>query len=316
MSPSLGVVVPPSLPADQFVDYVRRADELGLAELWIVEDCFLAGGISQAAVALALTSTIRVGIGILPAGARNVAFASMEVATLAELFPDRLIVGIGHGMPSWMRQVGEWPASPLTLLREYLTAMRSILSGAAVSVEGRYVRLQDAQLGKPPRVVPPLLAGVRGPKSLALSGQVADGTILAEPVTPEYVAAVRRAIGPTAGDHQIVAYNVAAVDDNPARARDLARSSLEWIGEPDWMPHIAPLPFAEDFARLRSAAGSRAEFAASLPDEWVEQLAVVGTPADARARVDALAVAGVDSLIFIPAGPDPIAAMTALAQVL
>jgi high-affinity nickel permease len=37
-----------------------------------------------------------------------------------------------------------------------------------------------------------VLAGVRGPKSLALAGQHADGLILAEPVTPAYLQFVRR----------------------------------------------------------------------------------------------------------------------------
>ncbi len=40
-----------------------------------------------------------------------------------------------------------------------------------------------------PDGVPPLLAGVRGPRSLALAGRVADGTVLAEPTTPERVRA-------------------------------------------------------------------------------------------------------------------------------
>ncbi|HJQ45778.1 MAG TPA: hypothetical protein VJT49_10090 [Amycolatopsis sp.] len=45
-----------------------------------------------------------------------------------------------------------------------------------------------------PAVVPPLLTGVRGPKSPRVSGAPADGTILAEPSAPEYVRAARAAI--------------------------------------------------------------------------------------------------------------------------
>jgi alkanesulfonate monooxygenase SsuD/methylene tetrahydromethanopterin reductase-like flavin-dependent oxidoreductase (luciferase family) len=315
MTVPLGVVAPPNLPPAGFVEYVRRAESLGFDELWIVEDCFLQGGIAQAAVALASTTAIRVGLGILPAGARNVAFASMEIATLCSLFPGRLTVGIGHGMPGWIRQAGAWPASPLTLLGEYLTAMRSILSGALVNSEGRYVTLRDVQLASPPPVVPAIYAGVRGPKSLALSGRLADGTLLAEPVTPEYLAVVREQVGRDRADHKLAAYNIAAVDDSANAARNLARQSLEWIGEADWAPHIAPLPFAADFAALRAAAPSREAFAASIPDAWVDQLAVVGTPAVARARLQQLEEAGADHLILIPAGPDPLGMLGQLARV-
>jgi 5,10-methylenetetrahydromethanopterin reductase len=316
MSVPIGVVVPNDLPSSEFVAYAQQAERLGFAELWVVEDCFLNGGVAQAAVALASTSSISVGIGILPAGARNVAFASMDISTLAQLFPGRLLVGVGHGMPKWMRQTGTWPASPLTLIGEYIDALRRILSGVEVSTDGRYVKLENIQLASPPRVAPPVFAGVRGPKSLAVSGRVADGTILAEPVTPEYLRAVREQVGVPRSLHEFVAYNFAAVDDSLERARDLARQSLAWIGEPDWAPHIAPLPFAEEFAALRAQADSKESFAAQLPDEWVDQLAIVGTPEQARARLSELEEAGADHLVLMPAGPDPVAMLSALGRVL
>ena len=126
MRPDTGVLLPRDLPADQVLPYARRADELGFDELWVVEDLGFRGGTAQAAAVLAVTGRIRVGVGILPVGARNVAFAAMEAATLAELFPGRLHLGIGHGMPGWMRQVGAWPASPLTAFEEYATALRAL----------------------------------------------------------------------------------------------------------------------------------------------------------------------------------------------
>ncbi|QTE30826.1 LLM class flavin-dependent oxidoreductase [Pengzhenrongella sicca] len=330
-APVLGVLLPRDLPAGEVVAYAQAAERHGFDELWVVEDCFYRGGISQAAVVLATTTSIRVGIGILPAAARSPVFTALETSTLAELFPGRLLVGVGHGMPGWMRQVGAWPASPLAMLEEHLSTLRALLRGERLTVAGRYVTLDDVALDRPPAVVPPVLAGVRGPRSLALAGRCADGTILAEPVTPEYLAAARAQIaagqaggagdgaGPGAGPgagapHTVVAYAVAAVDDDPARARDLARGALEWIGEPDWAPHLAPLPFAAEFARLRRGAPSRAAFAAALPDAWVDQLAIVGTPSTAGARAAELHRAGADTIVLIPVGADPHAALASLAR--
>src|SRR5215213_8678577 len=118
MGYALGVMAPPNLPIRTFVEYVTEAERHGFDE-----DCFLKGGVAQAAVALSSTSRIVVGVGILPAGARNVAFAALEIAFLANLYPGRLMVGIGHGMADWMRQVGAHRSSPLTLLQEYLPAL-------------------------------------------------------------------------------------------------------------------------------------------------------------------------------------------------
>ncbi|MFC5288198.1 LLM class flavin-dependent oxidoreductase [Actinokineospora guangxiensis] len=294
---SLGVLVPRDLPIAEFPGYVRRAEAAGFDELWVVEDLYFRGGVAQAAAALAATERIRVGIGILPAPLRNPALTAVEAHTLAELFPGRLILGIGHGMPGWMAEVGAAPVSPLRVLEEHLTVVRSLLHGSSAELAAT-VRL-DLTVTAP---APPVLAGVRGPRSLALSGRVADGTLLAEPVTPEYLAAARAAIG--VADHHVAAYNFAAVDTDPDRARAAVRPLMAWLGEPDWAPHIAPLDFADEFAALRAECADGAEFAARVPDEWVDRLTVSGTPERARARVAELREAGADSVILIPVDAD------------
>jgi alkanesulfonate monooxygenase SsuD/methylene tetrahydromethanopterin reductase-like flavin-dependent oxidoreductase (luciferase family) len=100
---------------------------------------------------------------------RNVALAAMELATLERLFPGRLVVGVGHGVQAWMAQAGARVQSPLTLLEEYATALRRLLDGERVSVEGRYVRLDDVALDWAPATAPPLMLGGVGPRSLALA---------------------------------------------------------------------------------------------------------------------------------------------------
>ena len=148
-------------------------------------------------------------------------------ATLAGTVPGRVDVGIGHGMPGWMRQVGAWPAEPADDARR--APGRG--AGGAARLPGerrRSVRdLDGVELNTPPSSVPRILAGVRGSRSLALAGRSADGTILAEPVTPEYVAEALRHIAPTR-EHRIVAYCVAVVDDDATAARDApARAGVD-----------------------------------------------------------------------------------------
>src|SRR6476619_2764621 len=94
--PWIGVVFPAGAPVELLPDFARRAEESGLEELWVVEDCFLSGGMTMAATALAATGKLRVGIGLLPAPVRNPAIAAMEIATLANLHPGRFTVAIGH----------------------------------------------------------------------------------------------------------------------------------------------------------------------------------------------------------------------------
>ena len=129
---------------------------------------------------------------------------------------------------------------------------------------------------------------------MGLSGRIADGTILAEPATPEYVRASLDLIDP-AGPHRVVTYNVGAVADDAADAIALARPALEWIGEPDWATHLADLPFRDELTALRAASPTRTAFAAALPDEWVAELALAGTPDQVREQAGAAAGSDMNS---------------------
>ena len=102
--------------------------------------------IATAAAALAWTDGCTVGIGLLPVPLRNVALTAMEIATLERLSPAGVMPGVGHGVLDWMAQVGARVESPMTLLREYTTALRALLHGQTVDVAGRYVQLTDVAL--------------------------------------------------------------------------------------------------------------------------------------------------------------------------
>ena len=189
---TLGVVFVPQFPPERLRSVVEAADRAGLEELWLWEDCFLEGGISMAATALAWSERLVVGIGVLPVPLRNVALTAMEVATLHRLAPGRVRVGVGHGVLDWMAQVGERVASPMTLLAEYVTALQRLLGGERVSVDGRYVRLDGVELYWPPPGPVPVLLGAIGPRTLYLAGELGDGVVLTGGTSPDQV---RDAVG-------------------------------------------------------------------------------------------------------------------------
>jgi alkanesulfonate monooxygenase SsuD/methylene tetrahydromethanopterin reductase-like flavin-dependent oxidoreductase (luciferase family) len=212
---NLGVVFLPQFPPERLRAVAGAADEAGVDELWLWEDCFLEGGIASTAAALAWTPRVRVGVGLLPVPLRNVALTAMEVATLFRMFPDRVRVGVGHGVQDWMGQVGARAESPMTLLREYLVALRALLRGEGVTTDGRYVRLDGVALDWPPVSAPEILVGATGPRTLKLSGELADGTILTASTTVDGVRQARRLVeeGGAAGSHRIIVYQGTAGRD-------------------------------------------------------------------------------------------------------
>nr|BFE62425.1 LLM class flavin-dependent oxidoreductase [Dactylosporangium thailandense] len=229
---TLGAVFLPQLPPERLRSIVTAADEAGLEELWLWEDCFLEGGLTTAAAALAWSDRLRVGVGLLPVPLRNVAVAAMETATLLRMFPGRASIAVGHGVQDWMGQVGVRAESPMTLLREYTLALRALLAGERLSTQGRYVRLDAVALDWPPTGPAPILVGATGPRTLRLSGEVADGTVLTAGTDIDGVRRARALVeeGRTAagrtGGHEIVMYLHAAT--GPGAEARLAAERVRW----------------------------------------------------------------------------------------
>ena len=296
-------------PPELLRERVRLFEELGLDDVWIVEDLGFAGGIAMAATALEATSRLNVGIGILPAVVRNPLYLAMELAALARLHPGRVIPGIGHGMQDWMEQVGALPASPLQALEEVITSVRALLHGSTVDMRERYVKLSSVRLELPPQQQLPVLAGVRGVRSLMLAGKAADGVVLSEPLSPSHVRwsrEVTAAAAAQAGREPpiVVVYTRLSVDHDcelaTARMRSLLASRPGGLSEPIVRSSLRTLDFASELEEAMDSARSQDELAAALLPEWVDQLSVTGTPADCARSIDRLALAGADRIVLVP----------------
>ncbi|MFF3344279.1 LLM class flavin-dependent oxidoreductase [Streptomyces sp. NPDC002779] len=269
----LGAIFRPQLPPENLRSIARLADETGLEELWLWEDCFREGGVSAVAAALAWTERVRVGIGLLPVPLRNVAVTAMEAATLERMFPGRAVLAVGHGVQDWMGQVGARVESPVTLLREHLLALRALLRGERLTTDGRYVRLDDVALDWPPARPVPVLAGVTGPRSLRLSGEAADGTLLTASNPP----------------------------DGVRRARQLIDEGRKSAGRTDPHPVVVYLLAA-------TGADAADRLRKELTDEGLADVPGLGVAGDAAAVAEAvqrLAEAGADTVVLQPTADEP-----------
>lgn len=288
---------PREYPAGAVVEFAETLESGGVDQLWVIEDCFYTAGISLAATALARTDRLQVGLGILPVVARNPAITAMELATLAELAPGRLLAGLGHGVQGWMEQMGARVASPLTALEETLTIIRRLLDGENLSFEGRMRRMDRVQLDAPPVIAPPLLAGVRQAKSVALAGRCADGLVLAEGTGPEYLRWARRQADPP-GDFRVAVFAVMSIEDDPVEARAKVAPFLAGLLD-------APNPGLDCHTHIDEIREIHAERGldglTAMPGEWWTDIGAVGTLDDAVAHVERLHDAGADDVSLFPA---------------
>lgn len=299
MPKQLGIVFKAHNEPETLIPFVKAAEQLGFAEVWIVEDCFFAGGIASVATALASTERIVIGLGIMPAVARNVAFAAMEIAALGRLFPSRFLAGFGHGVGEWMRQIGAFPDSQLAALEEVTMAARALLAGEDVDFDGKHVQLSHVKLEFPPKEVPSVSLGVRGPKSLQLSGRVADGTILTEYSSSAYIAWAREQIkigqrqaGRESETHRVTVYSWCVVAENRDQSMQTLRAMADgWIKSGKADSALEHMGISDGVDTV-------------LTDELLVQLAVIGTPTECRDAILKLEAAGVDRVILVPIEDD------------
>ncbi|NUR63592.1 MAG: LLM class flavin-dependent oxidoreductase [Catenulispora sp.] len=240
-------------------EFARRVEAAGADDLWVVEDLGWNGGLTAAAVALAATDRLRVGLGIAPAPYRNPALFAMEAATLARVFPGRFAPGLGHGVDFWLAQVGATPGSSMARLEETLTSVGGLLRGETVTTAGREVTLDGVRLVHPPEVVPPLFVGAVRAKTLELSGRCAQGTVITEGHGPKDVEAARVHIGRggPGPDHELAVFAFCHLgDDGPDRAAfdEAVTGQAGWLGR--------------DPGELFTVSGSVAQAADRVRELW------------------------------------------------
>jgi len=184
-------------------------------------------------------------------------------------------------------------------LEEVIVAVTRLLAGERVTTHGREVHLDDVALEQPPAEPPPVLAGVRGPKSLAMAGRVAGGLVLAEPASPAYVRAALEQAGHPAPFYVAVFAPLCVTPDRAAAHEIMAPWLADRVGSPT--AGLTALPFFAELVERHRRLG--VEGLASMPDDWWAEIGPIGTLDDAAAHLGALEAAGVHAVGLFPA-PD------------
>ncbi|MGH7907163.1 MAG: LLM class flavin-dependent oxidoreductase, partial [Candidatus Binataceae bacterium] len=170
-------------------DVIRYAEELGYQRAYtpdsemIWSDCY-----ATLALAAVNTSTIKLGTGIAAPGVRIAPVTAHSIASINQLAPGRVFLGIGTGHTS-MRMIGQNPAA-LRELREYVNVVRKLLDGEEVEYTYRgktrpikFIHRDRHYINLDNRI--PIFIAANGPKAIQLAGQIADGWIV-HTIDPEH----------------------------------------------------------------------------------------------------------------------------------
>ncbi len=300
-------------PGPQFSDLAAVAEDLGYSRVWIFDTASLwEDPFVHLALAAQRTSRIEFGTAVLIPVERSVMSMAAAVATLARLSGGRFRACFGTGA-SARRTMGQ-PPMTLNALRDYVTALRGLLAGETVLVDGKPARMLHADgLAVPRPIEVEIWLSVFGPRGVALASDIADGIItggptdvslpvamlmpatVLEPEEDPDSARVREAVGPWKVVRYHETYAIAgpeAVDALPGGRR--WRQAVEEIapeGERHLYSHQGHVTHLTDRDR-------------QLLNDAPDGLATIGSPEEIGARVDDLARRGIREVIYTPSGSD------------
>jgi len=309
---------------EQASAYVMEAERLGVDCLWSAE-AWGHDAVTPLAFMAARTSRIRLGTGIMQAGTRTPALVAMTAMSLAAMSQGRFLLGLGVSGP---QVIEGWHGirfeRPVQRMREMVEIVRRATRGERLEYKGSIYELplpggegKALRSAAKPQPNIPIYLATLSPKSLEMTGEVADGW-LGTSFMPEHArvffdhleAGARRA-GRALGSLDLQAGGVVAFSDDverliPPRKPGLA-FSLGAMGSRQHNFYNDAFKRAgyEDVAREVQRLwldDRRDEATARIPNELVLKTNLLGTEEMVRKRIEAYRNAGITTLRVEPAG--------------
>ncbi|HXK34567.1 MAG TPA: LLM class F420-dependent oxidoreductase [Dehalococcoidia bacterium] len=310
---------------EQAAEYAVEAERMGVDYVWTAE-AWGHDAVTPLAYLAAKTSRIKLGAGIMQAVARTPANTAMTAMTLASMSHGRFIMGLGASGPQVVEGWHGVPfRKPIQRIREVIEIVRMVSRGERLQYDGEIYHLplpggegKALKSGAAPQPEIPVYLATLSPKSLELTGEVADGwlgtSFIPEQAGEVFFQHIRRGAekaGRTIADLDLQAGGAVAFSDDVdrliARHKPGIAFTLGAMGSKEHNFYNAAFRRAgyeeEALAVQRKwLEGDRAGAASLVPDEMVTHVNLLGTDDMVRARMRAYRDAGVTTLRLQPEG--------------
>ena len=322
------------------VGIIAHAENLGYSHAWVADsqmiwsDCY-----AVLALAAQQTRTIRLGTGVSVVGTRIAPVTAHSIATINRLAPGRTFLGIGTGNTA-MRLMGQRPVR-LAAYEEYLKIVRALLNGEQVDyTQGgitapiQMLMLEQEFMAVQPPI--PIYVSGFGPKAQRLAGAYGDGLVMSIPPEPGFMTRARnnvvagaKACGRALPQNFHFSSLTTAVLLEPGENLTSERvirecgpfvtSSLHYIyervregGEPParvrniWNTYTALMEQTPERQRHMRIHDGHCTYlhpdeAQFVTPEMIRATCLAGRPGEVIEQVRALAAAGLQHLILLPA---------------
>jgi 5,10-methylenetetrahydromethanopterin reductase len=301
-------------PVQALAGHAALAEQVGFESAWIIDSQLLCREVYVSlAACLMRTTRLRVATGVTQPATRHVSVAASAAATLEEMAPGRVMLGVGTGFSS-LRTIGR-PASRIDELEGYTATLRTLLGGRPATfdqgIDGSLSWLRE------PANVPIHFAASR-PRMTRSAGGHADGAILLQGTAPDLV---NRAIGwldegaalagRSPGSVEISCWVPFSQDVDRHQAFDRVRARVAGAlmqANPDWFEGAerdAIIALKKHY-EVGDHAEAAPTHAGLVPDSLVRKFAVAGDAVEVREQLRALrANPRIDRIILNPQIPGP-----------
>jgi F420-dependent oxidoreductase-like protein len=312
------------------LERIQLAESLGFDSVWAAE-AYGSDALTPLAFLAAKTNHIKLGTGIAQVSARTPTAMAMALATLDQLAGDgRVICGLGLSGPQvvegWYGQ--SWD-KPYWRMKDYVQIIKTILKREAPAVhQGRAISLpyqgeDSCGLGKPlksilhPNPDIPVWLGTGSQAMVTLTAEIADGWLPfgfapgSMPIYQQWLEdGFQRSYQKTGlkkgfdDFHIQAACQVCLTDDVEAELNRQKFAVALYVGgmgheqknfHKDMMIRRGYADAAERIQGL-FLAGKREEAVAAVPDEYVDDGALIGPVERIKTRLDAWASSGAKGL--------------------
>jgi 5,10-methylenetetrahydromethanopterin reductase len=300
--------MPGDLPV--FTESVRKAEEAGYSRAWLVDGQLLWRNVFVYMThGLAATERIPFGTAVTNPATRHYTVVANAHATLAELHPGRVILGMGRGDNS-VRTLGRGPVKTREL-EAIIPRVRKLLAAETAVDDGTEMRILWAEPGGP-RV--PIMMPATGPKNLRLAGALADIVMIQVGGHPaavkwaiDHIHAGAEAVGRDPAEVETTMYTAMWISEDLDECRRMTRwlaacaaNHIEQVarnvpdhGMPREMSRILDVPRGHyDYAGHLDPTVERSEY----PDDVVDDFAFNGPPERVLEQLHALAEVGLDEV--------------------
>ncbi|MGH0030119.1 MAG: LLM class F420-dependent oxidoreductase [Myxococcota bacterium] len=306
-------------PPPNFVETAQEAERLGFDSVWTAE-AWGSDAFTPLAWIGAQTSKIKLGTSIVQLSARTPASTAMHALTLDHLSGGRLILGLGVSGPQVVEGwYGQPFSKPLARTREYVSIIRKILAREEpVTNDGPHYPLPykgegSWGLGKPLRSIThplrkdiPIYMGSEGPKNVALTAEIADGWL------PLYYSPFRQevyseSLGELKPGFEICCLTPVNVTDDVKEGllplKMMIGFYIGGMGAKNRNFHkelLGRMGYESEAQKIQDLFmdGKRAEAAAAVPDEFVDEISFTGPVERIRDRLEAWKEAPVTTLLL------------------